>query len=225
MRDARGRALAEAVARHCPLRLVDEGLLASLAEVDTSQGILALARRPVFDEARILSGTPLVLVAAGVQDPGNVGALLRTAEAAGATGAYLTAGSADAFSWKALRGSMGSAFRLPHQRVRAAADVITRLRRARLRLIGASMDAVWGRDPTPNSASTRRRPPGTIVIGVVTDATISLRQIAMPTIYLPLGATIAPRLVVSTDRDVREVAEAVSRALSSSSWSISASRS
>jgi TrmH family RNA methyltransferase len=141
MREARGRALAEAVARRCPLRLVDDGLLASLAEVEAPQGILALARPPAFDEARILAGAPLVLVAVGVQDPGNVGALLRTAEAAGATGAYLTGGSADAFSWKALRGSMGSAFRLPHLRVRAAADVAARLREARVRLVGASMDA------------------------------------------------------------------------------------
>jgi TrmH family RNA methyltransferase len=48
-----------------------------------------------------------------VQNPGNLGGLLRTAEAAGATGALLAAGTADPFSWKALRGSMGSAFRLP----------------------------------------------------------------------------------------------------------------
>ena len=49
-----------------------------------------------------------------MQNPGNLGALLRSAEAAGATGALLTTGCADPLSWKALRGSMGSAFRLPH---------------------------------------------------------------------------------------------------------------
>jgi RNA methyltransferase, TrmH family len=80
-------------------------------------------------------------VAVGVQDPGNVGALLRTAEAAGASGAYLTGGSADAFSWKALRGSMGSAFRLPHFRVRAAVAVVERLRQAGLRLVGTDAGA------------------------------------------------------------------------------------
>jgi TrmH family RNA methyltransferase len=82
----------------------------------------------------------------GVQDPGNVGALLRTAEAAGASGAYVTAGSADAFSWKALRGSMGSAFRLPHVRVRAAAPVIERLRAAGVRLVGTGKDAPVAHD-------------------------------------------------------------------------------
>src|SRR5713226_7363597 len=114
-------------ARGVAVRLVDEGVLASLSEVETSQGILALARRPAFDEARLYEGTPLVLVAAGIQNPGNLGALLRTAEAAGATGAYLTDGAADPFSWKALRGSMGSAFRLPHRRRLTTADALARL--------------------------------------------------------------------------------------------------
>ena len=113
--------------RGVPVRLVDEGVLASLSEVETSQGLIALARRPAFDEERIYEGTPLVLVAAGIQNPGNLGALLRTTEAAGGTGAYLTDGAADPFSWKALRGSMGSAFRLPHRRRLTTADALARL--------------------------------------------------------------------------------------------------
>jgi TrmH family RNA methyltransferase len=124
-----------------PVRLMDDGVLASLSEVETSQGILALARRPAFDEERLFAGTPLVLVAAGIQDPGNVGALLRSAEAAGATGAYLTDGAADPFSWKALRGSMGSAFRLPHRRRITTADALARLRAHGVRVIAADPGA------------------------------------------------------------------------------------
>jgi RNA methyltransferase, TrmH family len=103
-------ALAEA---GVPVRRMDDAVLASLSEAETSQGILAVARIPVRVDDPADGGTPLVLVLAGVQNPGNVGALLRVAEAAGATGAWLTMGCADPFSWKALRGSMGSAFRLP----------------------------------------------------------------------------------------------------------------
>lgn len=146
LRHARGRGLMAAAERLCPVRTMDDHVLASLAEVETSQGVLALARRPAFDERRVLSGTPLVVVAVGVQDPGNVGALLRTAEAAGATGAYLTAGSADPFSWKALRGSMGSAFRLPHVRARTAEPAVERLRAAGVRLLGAAQDGAAAHD-------------------------------------------------------------------------------
>jgi TrmH family RNA methyltransferase len=91
-------------------------LVSSLSETETSQGLVALARRPSFAEERIFRGTPLVLVADGVQNPGNLGGLLRSAEAAGASGAILAGGCADPFTWKALRGSMGSAFRVPHVR-------------------------------------------------------------------------------------------------------------
>ena len=127
--------------RAVPVRLMDEGVLASLSEVETSQGLLALARRPAFEEERIFRGTPLVLVAAGIQNPGNLGALLRTAEAAGATGAYLTDGAADPFSWKALRGSMGSAFRLPHRRRLTTADALARLEARGVSVVAADPGA------------------------------------------------------------------------------------
>lgn len=123
------------------VRVLARPVLAGLSEAETSQGMLAVARRPAFDEARIYGGTPLVLVAVGVQNPGNLGALLRTAEAAGATGAYLTAGCADPMSWKALRGAMGSAFRLPHVTGLEAADVLDRLERAGVVTVAAASDA------------------------------------------------------------------------------------
>jgi RNA methyltransferase, TrmH family len=109
------------------VRVLAPDVLAAVSEAGTSQGIVAIARRPTFDEAQIFRGTPLIVVGVGIQNPGNVGALLRTAEAAGATGAYLTTGSADPLSWKALRGSMGSAFRVPHVSGLGAGDVLARL--------------------------------------------------------------------------------------------------
>ncbi len=113
--------------REVPVRRLTAELFASLSEAETSQGVLALARRPALEEERVFRGTPLVVVADGVQNPGNLGGLLRTAEAAGSSGAILTTGCADPFSWKALRGSMGSAFRLPLLRglaIEQALDVL-----------------------------------------------------------------------------------------------------
>src|SRR5688572_30663942 len=127
-RTPRGRALLQALhERRVAVTLMDEDVLGSVSEAETSQGIVALARRPSFVEEAMLGGRALVLVAVGIQNPGNVGALLRAAEAAGATGAYLTEGCADPFSWKALRGSMGSAFRLPHFRRVGARETLDRL--------------------------------------------------------------------------------------------------
>ena len=128
--------LAELAGRGLRVRSVADEILDSLSETETSQGLLALARRPRFDESALTSRDPaLVVVAVGIQNPGNVGGLLRTAEAAGATGAYLTDGTADPLSWKALRGSMGSAFRLPHVRGGEAGAILKRLRAQGLKVV------------------------------------------------------------------------------------------
>ena len=136
---ARGRDLVDQLSRRrTPVRRVAASVLESLSEAETSQGLVALARRPAFAEDAIYAAVPLVVVAAGLQNPGNVGAVLRAAEAAGATGAYLTQGTADPFSWKALRGAMGSAFRVPHVRGLAAGEVLQRLRRRGVTVLAAA---------------------------------------------------------------------------------------
>ena len=139
--------------RGTPVRRMDVTLVASLSEAETSQGVLALARRPTFDEGALFRGTPLIVVAVAVQDPGNLGGLLRTAEAAGATGAYLTAGTADPFSWKALRGSMGSALRVPHVRGIPAGEVVRRLRER-----GVAVVATAARGDASYDRADLRRP-------------------------------------------------------------------
>lgn len=96
--------------------LVSETLIASISYTKTPQGIVVLASRPEMDATKFKASQPataLLVVMHGINNPVNVGAILRTAEAAGATGAILTANSSDPFSPKALRGAMGSAFRLP----------------------------------------------------------------------------------------------------------------
>lgn len=93
---------------------VSESVLQAMSPVSTPSGIVAIARRPASSLAAVLAGRPqLVLVGIDIQDPGNVGAMARAAEAAGATGVAFAGASADPFGWKALRGSMGSLLRLP----------------------------------------------------------------------------------------------------------------
>ena len=93
---------------------VSESVMSSLSPVRSPSGVVALAtRRPVTADTVCSDPRALVVAAVDVQDPGNIGALLRAAEAGGATGAVVCGASAFPFSWKALRGSMGSALRLP----------------------------------------------------------------------------------------------------------------
>ena len=114
--DARGASLLEGLRAVCrETHAASEGVLAAVSDTKKPQGVVALARRPrsgreVLEGA---AGVPLVVVLHGANNPSNAGAVMRVAEAAGASGLILTKGSTDPFSPKALRGSMGSAFRLP----------------------------------------------------------------------------------------------------------------
>ena len=85
-----------------------------------------------------------MLIACDVQDPGNLGAIVRVAEAAGASGLIAAGQCADPFSWKALRGSMGSALRLPIA-IGDTADAAT----AEARRHGCRVVATLPRDGTP----------------------------------------------------------------------------
>lgn len=95
---------------------VSEKLLESVSFTKTPQGIIVLAQRPADSEERLagsLNNNPLLVVLHQINNPVNVGAIVRTAEAAGATGVITTRNTSDPFSPKSLRGAMGSAFRIP----------------------------------------------------------------------------------------------------------------
>src|SRR6476660_6984889 len=93
---------------------VSAPVMDAISPVRSASAIVALASRPPDRGAEMYNPpSPLVVVAVDIQDPGNVGAIVRVAEAAGASGVVATGGSAQPFGWKALRGSMGSALRLP----------------------------------------------------------------------------------------------------------------
>ena len=115
---------------------VSGAVLNALSPVNSPTGVVARARRPSVGAAAILEPSPaLVLAAAGVQDPGNAGAIVRAAAAAGATGVVFDESSADPWGWKALRASMGSAFHVPVLRARSLTAMIAEWKTAGLRIV------------------------------------------------------------------------------------------
>ena len=98
----------------CDVLLVSEAVMRAISEERTPQGIACAAAIP--PQAAELRGERIVALD-GVQDPGNVGTIVRTADAAGFDGVLLGGGCADLYGAKALRATMGSAFRMPVRRV------------------------------------------------------------------------------------------------------------
>jgi TrmH family RNA methyltransferase len=123
---------------------VSEKLLESISYTKTPQGIVLLAKRPPSDVDNLMKrkpATPLIVILHETNNPVNVGAIVRTAEAAGATGLIATANTADPFSPKALRGAMGSAFRLPVWRGATLPDVLKWCRARKTQIVCADVSA------------------------------------------------------------------------------------
>ena len=93
--------------------LLPDHLFRDIATTEASQGVIALVKPPSFSHQRIFEGRALVPILDGIQDPGNAGAILRAAEAFGATGVVILKGSVSPYNSKALRASAGSVFRVP----------------------------------------------------------------------------------------------------------------
>jgi TrmH family RNA methyltransferase len=112
-------------------------VMEAISPVRTPSGVVAIARQEAAAlDAAFKNPPQLLLVTLDIQDPGNLGAMIRAADAAGATGIVACGASADPFGWKALRGAMGSAFRLPI--ARATLETTMRAARAaRVRLVAA----------------------------------------------------------------------------------------
>jgi TrmH family RNA methyltransferase len=115
-----------------------DSVFAALSPVRTPSGIVAIAHRhPTTVEAILTHARLFVLVVVDVQDPGNLGALMRVAEAGGVTGMIVAGESANPFSWKTVRGSMGSALRLPVARSLSIDAVVHEIRQTHAKMIAA----------------------------------------------------------------------------------------
>ncbi len=112
----------------------------SLSTTETSQGAMALAAAPDWKERDLFkrsSSPPFLLIATGIQDPGNLGTILRAAEAFGVSGVILTRGTVSPWNAKALRASSGAVLRLPILRNTTPAEVIQLLATHGVKLYGA----------------------------------------------------------------------------------------
>ncbi|MCB1004878.1 MAG: RNA methyltransferase [Acidimicrobiales bacterium] len=140
---ARGRAV--------PVHELEPGTLARISDAVSPQPVLAVAPwcDVALDRIAAEAGERPVVVLHELADPGNVGTLVRTAEAAGAAGVVVSGRAADVFGPKAVRASAGALFHVPVAVAPAVDEVVARLRSAGLRLLGTAADAATPYDREP----------------------------------------------------------------------------
>ena len=148
--------------RGVPVSCVTSRVFAACAETDAPQGILLLLQRPprraLTNLVHAAEEAPFYLALDRVQDPGNVGMILRTADAAGAAGVILLRGCADVYSSKVVRATMGSLFYVPFISGVDDEELLRFAQEQSLHLYAAACDA----DAVTHFAADLRRP--TIVI-------------------------------------------------------------
>ncbi len=94
--------------------VVSDNIFASICDTQTPQGILAVVKQPMHSLEKILAKeNPLLLILEDLQDPGNLGTIMRTAEGAGVTGIIMSKGCVDIYNPKVVRSTMGSIYRMP----------------------------------------------------------------------------------------------------------------
>jgi len=166
--------------------VIPDALLASVSPVRHPSGAVAIAQLAPATLDMVLTRRPaLLLLLDGVQDPGNLGAIIRVAEACGATGIVVGTGSADAFGWKALRGAMGSSLRLPVVQRANLEEVVERLRAERIDVF-----ATVPRNGTPLSECELRTPAALLLGGEGAGLNDDLVRAADGRLTIPMNAPV-----------------------------------
>lgn len=146
--------------RGVPAYALEPAVFKGIQSTEHSQGVIALIRPRAWELKGILARSPApIVVLVGLQDPGNVGTILRVAESFGAAGCLGVTGTASAHNAKVVRASAGSIFRVPHVWDLEWRDVVSSMKSSGIRLIGTSPHA------TASIASWDWSQPSAVLIG------------------------------------------------------------
>ncbi len=121
--------------------LVSEAVFKAISDTETPQGVLALVKMKDRTVDSMISGSdaPLLIMLENLQDPGNLGTILRTAEAAGATGIIMSKDTVDIYNPKVVRATMGSIFRVPFAISEDIYETMSELKKTGIKLYAAHL--------------------------------------------------------------------------------------
>lgn len=128
--------------QNCHMVIVPENIYHKISDTDQPQGIMVILKKRQLLTKNLVSTNgkmPLLVVLDGIQDPGNVGTIIRTADAAGCTGVIALKGSADVYAGKTVRATMGSLFHLPITEGVSTIELITVLKEAGISMLATSL--------------------------------------------------------------------------------------
>ncbi|QIB27210.1 23S rRNA (guanosine(2251)-2'-O)-methyltransferase RlmB [Caloranaerobacter azorensis] len=128
--------------REYRLLKITEKILKTISDTENPQGIIAVIEFNLVNlEDIFIEQGNFIIILDRIQDPGNLGTIIRTADAFGSNGIVLTSGCVDVFNPKTIRATMGSLFHLPISYEDNIKDVITKFKESGIKIIATSLDA------------------------------------------------------------------------------------
>jgi len=130
-------------AKNCRMIQVSTMIYDKITDTQEPQGIMAIVQKHTYQLSAVLAcgGKPFFVVLDGLQDPGNVGTIIRTAAAAGCTGVFLTKGCTDVFANKVVRGTMGSIFHVPIFEGMTHSEIISCFATHKIEMLATSLES------------------------------------------------------------------------------------
>lgn len=122
------------------IEIVADNVFDRMSQTQTPQGIMAVVKMKNNSLSDMLAGNPLLILVENLQDPGNLGTILRMGEGAGVTGVIMSPNTVDIYNPKTIRSTMGSIFRVPFVYVQDFSEAVTQCQKAGVKVYAAHLD-------------------------------------------------------------------------------------
>lgn len=122
------------------IEIVADNVFDRMSQTQTPQGIMAVVRMKDSSISDMLTDNPLLILVENLQDPGNLGTILRMGEGAGVTGVVMSSNTVDIYNPKTIRSTMGSIFRVPFVYVQDFSDAVSQCQNAGIKVYAAHLD-------------------------------------------------------------------------------------
>ena len=122
------------------IEIVADNVFDRMSQTQTPQGIMAVVRMKSNSLSDMLSGNPLLILVENLQDPGNLGTIIRMGEGAGVTGVIMSPNTVDIYNPKTIRSTMGSIFRVPFIYVQDFGEAVSECQKSGVKVYAAHLD-------------------------------------------------------------------------------------
>lgn len=166
---------------------VSDSVMAHMSDTISPQGVLAVVKQPVYniEEMLKIDEAPLFILLENLQDPGNLGTIIRTAEGAGATGIIMSQDTVDIYNPKVIRSTMGSVYRVPFVYAQDLTVSVNRLKNAGIRIYAAHLEGSCDYD-----LEDYRKPAGFLIGNEANGLTDEISSFADCYIKIPMSGKV-----------------------------------